>query len=181
MKKNKFQIVLYVLILIAVLAMFSGTAIYYYNKVIKPKNVNIEIKTINLLVEYNNSNQISLNNIKYGEQEPFSFTVRNDSKDEIGNYRIEFEIITPLDNMIDENFIYDLECETNSSDTEDKTITIKDGIVPVSNKDIGSATITPGNTHQYTLKLNLVKNNQDKDYLKDKIFVAKIKVLSVNE
>ena len=44
---KKFHVILYIIILIVVLAMFSGTAYAYYKKVIVKDEANVTIKTIN--------------------------------------------------------------------------------------------------------------------------------------
>ena len=178
---KKFTVFLYIFILVAVIAMFCGTAYAYYKKVIADDEANVTIKTINLLVEYDKGSKINLENLKYDQEYTHSFSIRNDSADEIGNYKLGLEIITPLTKAVDENFIYSLECLTEASDNTNKLVNITDGVVPVANKEIGSGVITPNTTHECNLKLKVKNNNQDKEYLKGKIFIARIKVLSSNE
>ncbi len=178
---KKFHVIMYIIILIVVLAMFSGTAYAYYKKVIVKDEANVTIKTINLLVEYDKGSKINLNDFKYDEEYSHSFSINNDSVDEIGKYKLQFEIITPFNKAIDDNFIYNLECTTESADNINKLIKIEDTPVPVSNKEIGSGVITPNTVHNCKVNFKVKNNNQDKEYLKDKIFVAKVKVLSSNE
>ena len=175
---KKFHIVLYIIILIVVLAMFCGTAYAYYKKVVVKDEANVTIKTINLLVEYDNGSKINLSDFKYDEEYNHSFVIKNDSEDEIGKYKLQFEIITPFNKSIDENFVYSLECTTESADNINKLVNLEETVVPVSNKEIGEGVITPNSTHNCNAKFKVKDNNQD---LKDKIFVAKIKVLSSNE
>ena len=179
--KKKFTVILYIFILIAVIAMFCGTAYAYYKKVIVKDEANVTIKTISLLVEYDKGSKISLENLKYDQEYTHSFSIRNDSADEIGKYKLGLEIITPLTKAVDENFIYNLECLTEASDTTNKLVNITDGVVPVANKEIGQGVITPNTNHLCKLTFKIKNNNQEKDYLKDKIFIAKVKILSSNE
>ena len=179
--KKKVTIFLYIFVLLAVIAMFCGTAYAYYQKVVKKDEANVTVKTVNLLAEYDNGSKINLENLKYDEEYTHSFAIRNDSEDEIGKYKLQFEIITPLTKAIDENFIYNLECLTEASDNTNKLVNITDGVVPVANKEIGEGVITPNTSHLCKATFKVKNNNQDKEYLKDKIFVAKIKVLSSNE
>ena len=179
--KKKVTIFLYIFILLAVIAMFCGTAYAYYKKVIVKDEANVTVKTINLLVEYDNGSKINLEDLKYDQEYTHSFIIRNDSDDEIGKYKIQLEIITPFTKAVDENFIYNLECDTPSSDNVNKLVSITDGVVPVSNKEIGEGTITPNNSHACKIVFKIKSDNQDKEYLKNKIFVAKVKILSSNE
>ena len=179
--KKKVTIFLYIFILLAVIAMFCGSAYAYYKKVLVKDEANVTVKTVNLLVEYDNGSKINLENLKFDEEYTHSFVIRNDSADEIGKYKIQLEIITPFTKAVDENFTYNLECLTPSSDNINKLVNITDGIVPVSNKEVGEGVITPNNNHACKVIFKVKNNNQDKEYLKDKIFVAKVKVLSSNE
>ena len=99
---------------------------------------------------------------------------------EIGDYKLVFEIITPLDKMIRDNFVYSLESSSKSNDNTNKLVSKSTTIVPVSNQELGVGKITPNNIHSYKLKLKINKNDLDKNYLKDRIFVAKINVVSNN-
>ena len=178
---KKLTVVLYVFILLAVIAMFCGTAYAYYKKVMVKDEANVTIKTINLLVEYDKGSKINLENLKYDQDYTSSFTIRNDSVDEIGKYKIQLEIITPLTKSIDENFIYTLECNTEASDTTNKLVNLNETIVPVANKEIGQGVITPNTTHECKINFKIKSNDQNKDFLKDKIFISRVKILSNNE
>ncbi len=178
---KKIAIFLYIIIFVAIIAMFCGTAYAYYKRVVVKDDANVTVKTVNLLVEYDKGSKINIDNFKYDEEYEHRFSIRNDSEDEIGKYKIQFEIITPFSKAVDENFIYDLECLTEKSDNTNKLVNIENGVVPVANKEIGSGVITPSTTHGCNLKLKVKNNNQDKEYLKGKIFIARIKILSSNE
>ncbi len=178
---KKVTVILYILILLAIVAMFVGIYYTYNLKTNKKDNTNITTKTINLLIEYENGSKINLNKLEYDKDYNFNFSIINDSKDEIGNYKLVFDIITPLENRINDNFIYSLIGSTTSFDNKNKMIDIRESIVPVSNKELGVGYITPGTTHKYELKLKINKSDKEKDYLKNKIFVGRIKVVSNNE
>lgn len=176
MKKNKVTIILYLVILLIVLVMSVGLIILYFNKT-NNNNDNVLVKYINLLTTYENGNKINLTKINKGLEEKYSFSVSNSGKDSIGNYKINLKVITPFSNTIDNNFVYTLESSTQSDDKNNILISKEETPVPMSTKDIGSATITPNTTHNYilTIKYNNVK---DKVNLNGKIFVCEIDIVS---
>ena len=177
---KKFNIVLYIFVLIAIIIMFAGTSYAYYRQVHKDTNTNVTIKNINLLIEYDNGSKINLKNLEFDKEYEYNFNVINDSEDEIGEYKLLFEIITPLDNVIKDNFVYSLESNSNSNDSTNVLVSKNDTIVPVSNKELGVGKITPKNTHNYKLKLIINKKDLDSKYLKGRIFIGRIKVVSNN-
>ena len=177
---KKFNMVLYIFVLIAILIMFAGTSYAYYRQTHKPKETNVTIKNINLLIEYDNGSKLNLKNLEFDKEYDYNFNIINDSKDEIGEYKLVFEIITPLENIIRDNFIYTLESNSTSSDTVNELVIKNNSVVPISNVELGVGKITPNNTHSYKLKLIIKKDDLDKSYLKNKIFVGRIKVVSNN-
>ena len=177
---KKFNILLYIFILLAVLVMFAGTSYAYYLQFYKVDETNVTIKSINLLTQYDNGNKLNLKKLEFDKEYEYNFSVINDTKDEIGDYKLVFEIITPLDKMIRDNFVYSLESSSKSNDNTNKLVSKSTTIVPVSNQELGVGKITPNNIHSYKLKLKINKNDLDKNYLKDRIFVAKINVVSNN-
>ena len=113
--KSKFNTILYIIVLVVVFIMFVATSYLYYNKVIKSKekeNTNVIVKYLNMMVTFDNNSQINGYNIKPGWEESLDFSITNYSKDTIGKYKIIIEVITPFSNMIDENFIYSVEGES---------------------------------------------------------------------
>lgn len=179
MKSNKFSTILYLVVLIFVFIMSSGAFYAYYKKA----NKNIEdnkiiMKKLNLLLKYENGNKITADSIRPGWEKSFTFSVENFSADTIGNYKIIFEIITPLTNIIENNFIYTLNGESNSNDVTNKVITKNETPIPIVTKEIDSGVITPGNIQTYTLNMKLKDNHQNQNYLKGKVFVAQIKVIN---
>ncbi len=177
-KTKKFNIMLYLIVLVAVFAMFITTSYSYYKKVIKEKdNSNLDIKYVNMLTTFYNPNQINGYNIKPGWEKVIDFTIENSSEDTIGNYKISFEIITPLSNMTDEDFVYTITGSSESKDTSNVVINKIDTPIPVLNRDIGTGSITPKNTHTYTITLKLKDDADIKKYSsKNYLFAGKIKV-----
>ena len=172
MKKKKANTILYIIVFIFVFVMFIATSFAYYNKVIKKNNENVETNNFNMLVMFNKSNVINASNLKNGYEEEIEFSVENFSEDTIGKYNIIFEVVTPLSNMVDEDFVYTLEGTSISKDTSNKIVNVNETPVPVLTKTIGTASITPKNTHTYKLKINLKNNN----YSKNSLFNTKIKI-----
>ena len=175
-KTNKFSILLYIVVLLSIFAMFAGMFYMYYKNVIKKDDTNVIVKNLNMLVSFDNNSQINIHGIKPGQEESISFSVENYSEDTIGKYRIIAEVITPLSNMIDENFVYSLEGETENKDTSNRVVSIIDTPVPVVSKELGSASITPNNKHNYKLTVKLNKDVDSKKYSKDSLFSLRIKI-----
>ena len=89
--------------------MFSGTFYLYYLKEIKTNSEpKVIYNSVNLLVNYSYQNTIDLKSLTPGFSESYDFSIENSSSDITANYKIMFEVITPLSNMIDENFVYTL-------------------------------------------------------------------------
>ena len=180
MNKNnskKYGIFLYLIVLISVFAMFIGTAYAYHTKLTKMKDEkNVSIKQLDMLLMFNNGNQINGHNIRPGYEESKEFSIENYSEDTIGKYNITLELLTPFSNMVDENFVYVLEAESDSKDTTNKLINISETPVPAATKNLGTAIITPKNTHKYKLTVRLNSKANKKKYSKENIFALKIKI-----
>ena len=172
MKNKKINTIIYIVAFVFVFIMFIATSYAYYNKVIKKDGETKETNSFNMLVMFNTSNIIDVKNPKKGYNTIKEFTVENFSKDTIGKYSIDFEVVTPLSNMVDENFIYTLEGASDSKDNTNKVINIPSTPVPVLSKTIGSGVITPKNIHSYKLNVSLNSNN----YIKNSMFNALIKI-----
>lgn len=174
MNNKKLNTILYILVFVFVFVMFIATSYAYYKKVIK-KDENKEVANFSMLVNFDKTSQINASNLKNGFEEVREFTIENYSEDTIGKYNISLEIITPLSNMIDDDFVYTLESVSDSKDTSNKTISIDETPVPVLTKDLGTGTITPKNTHTYKLTIKLNNNK----YVNDSLFNSNIKI-SIN-
>lgn len=171
---SKFNVMAYLSILIAVFTMFIGTSYSYYIKKSNEKeNQKVIIKKLNMLLKYNEGNQINRRNILPGFEDEYTFSIENFSDELSGNYKIIFEIINPLTDNEDNNFIYELSSKTDNDDT----IINSEGIIPVEDMTLGSASISPRSIHEYKLKIKLLDNN-DQNYLKGKTFISKIKVIN---
>ena len=176
MNNKKINTILYIIVFVFVFIMFITTSVAYYRKVIKKNNNVIETNNFSMLVSFDNTDKINANNLNNGYEIKKTFTIKNYSEDTIGKYSITFDIVTPLSNMVDEDFVYTLEGESESKDDTNKLISINSTPVPVMSKNIGSAIITPKNTHTYTLTIKLNNNK----YASDSLFSANIKVSSDN-
>lgn len=172
MKNKKLNIILYIIVFIFVFIMFLATTYAYYKRVIKKDESPKEVNTFNMLVMFDTGNVIDIKNPKKGSIVTKNFTIDNFSEDTIGKYNIEFEIISPLSNMVDEDFTYSLEGISNSKDNSNKVLNVSDALVPVLSKEIGNGVITPKNTHSY--KLTVMLNNNK--YVKKSLFNAVVKI-----
>lgn len=171
MNNKKVNTILYIVVFVFVFVMFIATSYAYYNKVIKKDDVK-EVSNFNMLVNFDQTNEINANNLKNGYEEVREFTIENFSDDTIGKYDITFDIVTPLANVVDNDFVYTLEATSVSKDTSNKTINITETPVPVLTKSLGVGVITPKNTHTYKLTIKLKNNN----YRIDSLFSANIKI-----
>ncbi len=176
MNNKKVNTILYIVVFVFVFIMFAVIAFAYYKKVIKKDNNIIETNNFNMMATFDNTNIISGTNLKNGFVFEKEFTVENLSEDTIGKYSITLEIVTPLSNMVDEDFVYTLEGESESKDTTNKVVSATSTPMPVLTKNIGTATITPKNAHNYKLTVKLNNNK----YAKDSLFTANVKVSADN-
>lgn len=176
-KQKKISTILYVIVLIAVFVMFLGTSYLYYVKVIKGDEKNVSVKNFDMLLMFDNGNQINGHNIKAGYEETKEFTIENYSSDTIGKYKIVLEVITPLSNISNDNFVYVLEGVSDSKDNTNKVVNITETPVPILTKDLGSAVITPKTKHSYKLTVRLNKGN---NIVNDNMFSLKIKIANDN-
>ena len=175
---KKFNTILYIFVLITMVLMFTSFYFLYQKKVVEPSKREVIVNKFGMLLTFNKDNQINGHNIKPGWEETMEFSIENFSDDTIGKYKIILEIITPLSNMIDENFVYTLEGTTDSSDTSNKVINVSETPIPVVTKDLGTATITPKNIESYKLTLKLKKGT--KKYPSENIFSVRIKIVNAD-
>ena len=174
-KEIKLNNILYLIVFLAVVIMLIGTSCAYYAK--KGKKYNNEVRYIDLLLEFDNESQINGKNIKPGWEESLEFSLENFSKDTIGKYKIVLEIITPLSNMVDENFVYSIEGVSDSKDTSNKTINIADTPIPVVTKYLPNGEITPKNKHNYKVTFRLKKEANIKNY-NGNLFAVRIRIVN---
>ncbi len=180
-KTRKFNIVIYLLTFIALFTMLIGTTYAYYVKKIKNGDeTRVIIKSSNMLLRFYDGNQINAVDVMPGWESTYNFSIENYSPDTEGKYKIKLEIINPLTNTVENNFVYEL-TGTSTKKNNDKLVTKSETAIPVSTTDIGIGTISIGSLHEYKLKLKLKENNQDQNYLTGKTFVAKISAEYVYE
>ena len=129
-----------VCILIAIVLMFLSFFYLYQKRVVEPSNKEVIVNKFEMLLMFNKDSQINGHNIKEGWEESREFTIENFSTDTIGKYNIILEIITPLSNMIDENFIYTVEGSSEKTDTSNKVINVSETPIPVVTKDFSQST-----------------------------------------
>lgn len=176
--QKKFGIILGIFILLAVIVMFVSFYFLYQKKVVEPSHKETVINKFEMLLMFNQDSQVNGHNIKPGWEETREFSIENFSNDTIGKYNIIIEVITPLSNMIDENFIYKLEGVSQSVDTSNKTINASETPIPVVTKNLGTAYITPKNIHNYKMTFKLKKGA--KKYPSGNIFSVRIKVVNAD-
>lgn len=172
-KSNKFNLLLSLIVLLGVFAMLASCFYSYYLKENKKNNKRIIVNNITMSMQYFNSENIELADLKPGFTYTYNFTINNYSEDIIGKYKLVFDIETPLNNTIDEDFTYSLSSTSNSTDKTNSLIYKTNLPVPTQSQVIGSGAITPNNKQYYTLKLNIKNNSDIKKYI-GKAFIAKI-------
>lgn len=177
-KAKKLNVLLYSVVLFFVIVMLVLMAISYFKRVDDNKLGEQKVNNLNMLISFDKNNQINVHGLHNGYNESREFTIENYSKDTIGNYQIVFEVITPLSNMIDENFVYDLIGETDSKDKSNNLINVANVPVPVITKSLTGGVITPNTTHKY--KVTFRMNNSKIKYPNDNLFSLKIYVKSSN-
>lgn len=179
MKIKKAHIFIYFLVLISVIAMLVATSYAYYVKVKKSEEkVNVEVKNFDMLLTFENGSQINGHSLIPGWTDSVEFTVANYSKDTIGKYKIVLEVITPLSNMVDEDFVYEIVGESDSKDTTNKVVNKGSTPVPVATKDLGSGVITPNTTHTYKIVYKIKDTADSRKYGKESLFASKIKIVN---
>lgn len=172
-KNNKTNLLFSLIVLLGVFIMLISCIYLYYIKEVKKDNNNIKINSLTMSMQYYNSENIELANLKPGFTYKYNFSINNYSEDVIGKYKLVFDIETPLNNNIDEDFTYSLEATSDSNDKTNSLIYKNNMTVPSQSLVIGSGVITPNNKQYYTLKLNIKNNSDIKKYL-GKVFIAKI-------
>jgi hypothetical protein len=177
-KQVKIGVVLNIFILIAIVLMFFSFYYLYQKRVVEPSNKEVIINKFEMLLMFNKDNQINAHNIKPGWIDEREFTIENFSSDTIGKYNIIIEVITPLSNMMDDNFIYTLEGSSQSNDNSNKVINVGDTPIPVVTKDLGTVYITPKNVHNYKMVFKL--NKGTKKYPSENLFSVRIKVVNAD-
>ncbi|NLC48103.1 MAG: hypothetical protein GX758_01910 [Tenericutes bacterium] len=177
-KTNKFNLIIYLLIFIVLFTMLIGTSyLYFTNKIKNESKTKISINNADVFVEYKKGNQINVSSIKHGWSSSISFSVENYSLDTNGKYKILLDIISPLSDEIDDNFILTL---SGASTSNDKPINIKEKVVPVESTMLSDCLIFPETLHTYILTIKLKDNKQDINHLKNRIFIAKVNVEKVD-
>ena len=183
MKKTnskKLDLYIYIIVLICVFIMFVGMFLTYYVKTNKNNDKVVKHNSVLMSLTYDGKDQININNIKPGWEDKLNFSISNYSNDSISKYKIVLEIITPLSNMIDEDFLYTIEGVSDSKDNTNMTINNSNTPIPVITKELNGGVITPNSTHNYTISFKLNKKASEKKYKDNSLFSAKIKVMDDN-
>lgn len=172
---SKSNTIIYILVLIVMLAMLIGTSYAYYVKKIKNGDeTRVVIKTANMLMRYKETGEINVADIEPGFEKSMSFSIENYSTDTLGKYKIKLEVVTPLIDKEDENFVYELTGTANNNPSNNTLVKVSEKSVPVTTTVLGHAIITPETLHDYKLTIRLKENGKDQNYLSGKIFIAKI-------
>lgn len=176
-KERKFNIAIYILVFISVFIMLIGSSYAYFTKKIKNGDeTRVIIKTANMLLRYTENNQINAKSISPGWGNTLSFSIENYSNDTAGKYKIKLEIISPLTESIENNFVYSLSGTSTTTNSDNVLINVEETPVPIETAIIGSGKISTLTLHNYVLSIKLKDNGQDQNYLKSKVFMAKIVV-----
>lgn len=178
-KELKFNLMMYTFIFFSLVVMLIGTTYSYYtNKSENKENEKLVIKTANMLLRYTDGAELNVSNVLPGFSDNYIFSIENYSNDVDGKYRIILDIIEPLLDSTDENFVFSLSGQSNRYD-DNGYVTYKEDEIPIESIELGIALIPSKTLHTYKLNLKLKDNNMNQNYLSGKSFKAKIRVESV--
>lgn len=174
---TKTNTIIYLLVLVVLFTMLIGTSYAYYVKKIKNGDeTRVTIKTANMLMRYKEKNEINALNITPGFETSLDFSIENYSIDTEGKYKITLEIISPLIDSEDDNFVYELTGSSNKNSSSNTVVKVDEKPIPVKTTLLGKGTITPETLHDYKLTIRLKENYKDQNHLSGKTFIAKILV-----
>ena len=174
---SKCNTIVYLLVLIVMFAMLIGTSYAYYVKKIKNGDERrVVIKTANMLMRYKESSEINVADVEPGFEKSMDFSIENYSTDTVGKYKIKLEVISPLIDTTDENFVYELSGTANKNSSNNTLVKLNETPVPVTTTTIGTGIITTKTVHDYKLTIRLKENGEDQNHLSGKTFIAKIVV-----
>lgn len=178
-KELKFNLIMYTFIFFSLVVMLIGTTYSYYNNKIENSNdEKVIIRSANMLLRYDEGNELNVSNVLPGFSDVYTFSIENYSNDVDGKYKIILDIIEPLIDKKDENFIFSLSGVSNRYD-DFGFITYQEDEIPIESIELGIALIPSNTLHKYTLNIKLKENNMNQNYLSGKSFKAKIRVESV--
>ncbi len=180
-KARKFNIIIYLLVLVALFTMLIGTSYAYYIKTIKNGDeTKVVIKSSNMLLRFYDGNQINAYNIEPNWESTYDFSIENYSPDTAGKYKIIFDVEKSLTDSIEDSFVFELKGKS-SKNNNDNLVIKNEQAVPLTSTELGVGDISVDSLHDYELTLKLKDNGKDQNYLKGKMFIAKITVLYVYE
>ena len=134
-------------------------------------------------ITYSNGNEIKLENALPGSTSGAkSFTVKADQKGTASiKYSLKWVNISNTFNTgNNKDLVYTL--TSNSSDDSTGVVAqVTEAPVPSSEAIIGSGTIKPGSTHNYTLEVKFKETGSDQTSLQGKTFSGKIEVTTGDE
>ena len=180
-KSKKFNIVIYLLVLVALFTMLFGTSYSYYIETIKNGDeTKVVIKSSNMLLRFYDGNQINAFDIEPNWESTYNFSIENYSPDTAGKYKIIFDIEKSLIDSVEDSFVFELTGQS-SKNNNDKLVIKSEQPIPISSTELGVGNISVGSLHDYKLKLKLKDNGKNQNYLNGKVFIAKITVVYVYE
>lgn len=162
-KEKTYFTILFLLIFITLITMAIGIGYSYYNeKNNTNKEVDVIVKNISLLMSYDSSSKIYLQELNDGLDYNYNFSITNDSNEYQVNYKLIFDIDSPYRNTEESNFSYTLTNSLKRQNNDDKRINIDKREIPSDNTILGEGTITPKQIHYYTLNIKYSgKNSKD--------------------
>lgn len=175
-KELRRNIITYAIIFCLLCITFIGTTYSYYNFTVDDNEENsVLIKSASMLLRFEEGNSLNVNNIIPGMEDEYVFSIENYSDDTVGKYKIVLEVEESLTDKLEENFVYELVGE--SSTKSDKSyLDIDETMIPISDSELGVASIPVNTIHTYKLKIKLKDNNKNQNYLAGKNFISRIKV-----
>ena len=150
-KSKKFNIVIYLLVLVALFTMLIGTSYAYYIKTIKNGDeTKVVIKSSNMLLRFYDGNQINAYDIEPNWESTYNFSIENYSPHTAGKYKIIFDIEKSLIDSVEDSFVFELTGQS-SKNNNDKLI----------NRKIVADSLLERYKKQVIIATNMLKQNPD--------------------
>lgn len=160
-KEKTYFTILFLLIFITLITMAIGIGYSYYNGKNNTNNeVDVIVKNISLLMSYDSSNKIYLQELNDGLDYNYNFSITNDSSEYKVNYKLVFDIDSSHQNTEDSNLSYTLTSSLKRQNDDDKRIKIESREIPTEDTILGEGTITPKQVHYYTLNIKYSGENR---------------------
>ena len=181
-QRNTLLMVISILTFVTLSVMLVGmTFANFTGKISGPDEVTTLIKSANIMLVYEQSNEINEINIFPGWEKALLFSIENQTtEDSIAKYEITLEVFEALTDTPVNDFVYELTSSSNVTGGKTDVLVSKTQTnIPVTDTSLGVATISAGVKHSYELKLKFIETGGDQNEYAGKTFKAKVKVVRV--